>query len=97
MRPSANVAMESVAQVYGAAAIGVILTGMGRDGTRGAGLIRAAGGKVIAQDEPSSVVYGMPKSVVREGYADRVVPLSRIASEVIRMCAARPQHEEAKA
>ncbi len=95
VRPSANVAMESLAQVYGAATVGVVLTGMGRDGTRGAGLIRAAGGKVIAQDEPSCVVYGMPKSVVRAGYADRVVPLPRIATEVVRMCGARPQPEEA--
>jgi two-component system chemotaxis response regulator CheB len=97
VRPSANVTMESVAQVYGAATVGVVLTGMGRDGTRGAGLIRAAGGKVIVQDEPSCVVYGMPKSVVRAGYADRVVPLPRIASEMVRMCGTRPQREEARA
>jgi two-component system chemotaxis response regulator CheB len=97
VRPSANVTMESVVQVYGAATVGVILTGMGRDGTRGAGLIRAAGGKVIAQDESSCVVNGMPKSVVRAGYADRVVPLPRIASEVARMCRARARREEAKA
>lgn len=90
-RPSANVTMESVVRVYGASTVGVILTGMGSDGTRGAGLIKAAGGRVIAQDESSSVVYGMPGSVVSAGYADKVVPLSRISSEVIRMCRVRPQ------
>jgi two-component system chemotaxis response regulator CheB len=95
VRPSANVTMESVVRAYGASTVGVILTGMGSDGTRGAGLIKAAGGKVIAQDEASSVVYGMPKSVVDAGYVDRVVPLPRIASAVVSMCQARPRHVEA--
>ncbi|MCH8815347.1 MAG: chemotaxis response regulator protein-glutamate methylesterase [Chloroflexi bacterium] len=82
VRPAVNVTMESVVKVYGADTIGVVLTGMGSDGTRGAGLIKAAGGQVIAQDESTCVVYGMPKSVADAGYVDRVVKLNRIAAEV---------------
>jgi len=84
VRPSVNVTMESVVNVYGADTIGVLLTGMGNDGTRGAGLIKAAGGRVVAQDESTCVVYGMPKSVAEAGYVDRVVKLNRIAAEVGR-------------
>ena len=86
VRPSIDVTMESAAEVYGSATVGVVLTGMGSDGTRGAGVIKEAGGRVIVQDEASSVVYGMPRSVVEAGYADRVVPLGRVASEVVRAC-----------
>lgn len=89
VRPSINVTMESVVEVYGASTIGVVLTGMGVDGTRGAGLIKAAGGQVIAEDESTCVVYGMPKSVAEAGYVDRVEPLGRVASEVVRACRAR--------
>ena len=86
MRPSADVTMESAAKVFGEKALGVVLTGMGVDGTRGAGAIRAAGGQVIAQDEATSVVYGMPRSVAEAGWADRVVPLRRIAGTIVEMC-----------
>jgi two-component system chemotaxis response regulator CheB len=83
--------MESAAAVYGASTLGVVLTGMGSDGTRGAGLIKAAGGEVIAQDASTSAVYGMPKSVAEAGHADNIVPLPRIASEIVRRCRARPR------
>ena len=82
--------METAARVCGAATLGVILTGMGVDGTRGAGLIKEAGGDIIAQDEESCVVYGMPKSVAEAGYVDRVVPLSRVASAIVEMCRVLP-------
>ena len=84
VRPSVDVTMESVALVFGASTTGIVLTGMGCDGTNGTSLIKAAGGKVI-EDESSCSVYGMPKSVADAGNADRIVPLPGIASELVRM------------
>lgn len=89
LRPAVDVTMKSAASVYGAATIGVILTGMGSDGTQGAAAIRSAGGKVTTQDERSCVVYGMPRSVVESGNSDTVVTLPRMAREIIRMCEAQ--------
>ncbi|MEE9398971.1 MAG: chemotaxis response regulator protein-glutamate methylesterase [Dehalococcoidales bacterium] len=86
LRPSVDVTMRSVAQVYGNLSIGVVLTGMGADGTKGAASIKAAGGKVTAQDEATCVVYGMPRSVVESGNVDKILPLSRISRELILMC-----------
>ena len=91
VRPSVNPTMESLAGVYGAATLGVVLTGMGSDGTRGAGLIKAAGGMIFAEDESTCVVYGMPKSVANAGFVDEVLPLRRIASEIARRCNAEEQ------
>jgi two-component system chemotaxis response regulator CheB len=82
VRPAVDVTMASVAHRFGPAVIGVILTGMGRDGTNGAALIRSAGGYVIAEDESSCIVWGMPRSVIEAGVAHRVVPLDRVASEI---------------
>ena len=62
-----------------------VLTGMGRDGADGAALIKQAGGKVLAQDEASCVVYGMPRAVVELGRADKVVPLSQMADAIRSM------------
>ena len=62
----------------------VVLTGMGQDGLRGAELVREAGGQVVAQDEATSVVWGMPGFVVRAGLADAVVPLDAVAGEIAR-------------
>ena len=95
VRPAANPMMESVAAVYGASTLGVVLTGMGSDGTRGAGLIKEAGGEVIVEHEATCVVYGMPKSVVKAGYADRIVPLPKVASEIALLCPAPAQQEQA--
>ncbi len=86
LRPAVDVTMQSVASVYGASSIGVVLTGMGTDGTKGAAVIRGAGGRVAAQDEASSIVYGMPRSVAESGNVDRVVSLRRMASEIVSMC-----------
>jgi two-component system chemotaxis response regulator CheB len=88
LRPSVDAMFESVAQVYGAGVVAAILTGMGSDGTRGAGLIKRAGGWVLAEDQSTCVVYGMPRAVVEEGYADRVTPLGEVADELAR--AVRP-------
>ncbi|MCC5638544.1 chemotaxis response regulator protein-glutamate methylesterase [Nostoc sp. CHAB 5844] len=83
-RPSVDVLLRSVAQVYGASAIAVILTGMGQDGLHGCQCIREAGGKVLAQDEASSVVWGMPSFVVNAGLANRIVPLEQMAGEIMQ-------------
>jgi two-component system chemotaxis response regulator CheB len=83
-RPAADVLFRSVAQVYGSAALAVVLTGMGQDGLRGCEAVRATGGQVIAQDEPTSVVWGMPGFVARAGLADRVLPLGLVAPEIVR-------------
>jgi two-component system chemotaxis response regulator CheB len=77
-RPSGDMLLKSLAQAYGARAAAVVLTGMGKDGAGGAGAVREAGGLVVAQDEATSAVYGMPKAVV-EGGADWVLPLEEIA------------------
>lgn len=84
-RPSVDVMMTSVAQVFPGRAIGVILTGMGQDGLEGMIAIKASKGRTIAQDEASCVVYGMPKAVVDSGVADKVVPLDKIAGEIANM------------
>jgi len=77
--PSIDSLMLSVAQVYGNKAIGVLLTGMGRDGAQGLSAIHHAGGFTIAQDEKTSIVFGMPKAAIDEGVARAILPLSDIA------------------
>jgi two-component system chemotaxis response regulator CheB len=88
-RPAVDVLFRSLAQTYGANVLAVVLTGMGTDGTRGSAVIREAGGEVIVQDEASSVVWGMPGSVVLAGLADRVYPLAGIGPEVVRRVSVR--------
>lgn len=83
-RPAVDPLFRSAAKAYGAGALGVVLTGMGQDGLRGCEAIRAAGGPVVVQDEATSVVWGMPGFVARAGLADRVVPLSLVANEIVR-------------
>ena len=65
--------------------LGVVLTGMGQDGYRGAGLIRQAGGNVIVQDEATSVVWGMPGFVANAGLATQILPIERVADEIERL------------
>lgn len=84
VRPSADVTMISAADLYGPNIIGVVLTGMGKDGLEGARKIKEKGGKIIAQDKQSSVVYGMPKAVIDAGLADCVTVLDNIADEIIK-------------
>ncbi len=83
-RPAVDPLLRSVANIYGAGCLAVILTGMGKDGTRGCETVRAAGGQILAQDEATSVVWGMPGHVVRAGLADQVLPLSLLAGEIVR-------------
>jgi two-component system chemotaxis response regulator CheB len=79
-RPSATRLFDSVARVYGSASVGVVLTGMGDDGADGLENLRQAGGHVIAQDEESCVVFGMPKAAIERGLVDRVMSPDKIAS-----------------
>lgn len=83
-RPAVDVLFNSVAQHAGANAIGVILTGMGADGSQGLLKMKEAGAKTIAQDEATCVVFGMPKEAIKIGAVDRVVPIDRIPQEMIR-------------
>jgi two-component system, chemotaxis family, protein-glutamate methylesterase/glutaminase len=85
VRPSVDVTMESAAKYFKQALFGVVLTGMGSDGTRGSGWLKKAGGKVIVEDKSTCVVWGMPKSVLDAGYADHIVPLPQIADEIVKM------------
>jgi two-component system, chemotaxis family, protein-glutamate methylesterase/glutaminase len=82
-RPSVDVLFRSVAASFGAGTLAVVLTGMGQDGLHGSESIREAGGQILAQDEHSSVVWGMPGAVARAGLADRVLPLSLVGSEIV--------------
>jgi two-component system chemotaxis response regulator CheB len=84
VRPAINVTMASIAQIPMANPVAVILTGMGSDGTRGAGLIKAAGGTVISEAEATCVVYGMPRAVFEAGHSDEVLPLDAIAEGIAR-------------
>jgi two-component system chemotaxis response regulator CheB len=83
-RPAVDVLFRSVAAVYHANVLGVVMTGMGADGVLGAQLIREAGGEVIIQDEASAVVWGMPGLVYAAGQADGVYPLDQLAPEITR-------------
>jgi two-component system, chemotaxis family, protein-glutamate methylesterase/glutaminase len=79
-RPAVDVMFRSVAALYGASAYAAVLTGMGHDGRGGAKVLRDAGAEILAQDEPTSVVWGMPGAVVGAGLADEVLPLDKIAA-----------------
>ena len=83
-KPAADVLFESAANAYSGNVLGVVLTGMGADGTVGAEAINNAGGTVIVQDEESSVVWGMPGSVVRAGAAEKVVAIDNLAGEILK-------------
>lgn len=81
-RPSADVTMKSAAQVYGRRTHGVIMTGMGRDGTAGLTAIKRVGGRTLAQDPDTCVIQGMPRSAIDAGAVDHVVPLDEIARRI---------------
>jgi len=84
-RPSVDLVMASAARVFGDAAMGVLMTGMGRDGALGMKEIKKYNGRTIAEAESSCVVFGMPRAAIEAGAADRVAPLPRIVSEIISM------------
>jgi len=82
-RPAVDVMLRSVVECYGGRALSVILTGMGQDGLRGSELVHDAGGMVLAQDEASSVVWGMPGFVARAGIAQAVLPIGDVAAAIV--------------
>jgi two-component system chemotaxis response regulator CheB len=82
-RPAVDVMFRSVAALYGASAFATILTGMGQDGRGGAKVLRDGGAEILAQDEATSVVWGMPGAVVGAGLADEILPLDRIAAFLV--------------
>jgi two-component system chemotaxis response regulator CheB len=84
-RPAADVLFRSVAKVYGGAVLALVLTGMGSDGLIGCRLIRSQGGNVLAQDQATSTVWGMPGAVTQAGLAYKVLPLNAIAPEILRI------------
>ncbi|MEH3038065.1 MAG: chemotaxis response regulator protein-glutamate methylesterase [Sphingomonas adhaesiva] len=86
-RPSVDVLFRSAARNAGANAVGIILTGMGDDGARGLLEMKEAGARTFAQDEASSVVFGMPKEAIARGAADRVIPLAGVARELLQATA----------
>lgn len=84
IRPAVDVTMLSIAKTYGPNIIGVLLTGMGKDGAEGMKRIKEKGGKTIACDEETSVIFGMPKEAIKLGCVDEVVPLYDIAGAIVR-------------
>ncbi len=84
-RPSVDLLMATTATAYESSAAGLILTGMGNDGLAGFKELKSKGGYVIAQDEETCVVYGMPKAVVNAGLADAVLPIERMPEEIVRI------------
>jgi chemotaxis response regulator CheB len=84
-KPAVDALFSSAAAVWGAGNLALVLTGMGTDGTRGAADLVAAGGSVIAQDEATSVVWGMPRSAAQAGLCSAVLPLDQMAANVTRL------------
>lgn len=84
-RPAADPLFQSAARVYGRRCLGVVMTGMGRDGADGARALRAAGGTVLAQDQATSRAFGMPGAVIGGGDADFVLPLSTLAPALVSL------------
>ena len=81
-KPSVDITYKSVAGIYGKSALAIILTGMGSDGLKGSALLKKSGSNIWAQDENTSVVYGMPQAVINAGLADRILPITQIASQL---------------
>lgn len=89
-RPAVDVLFNSAAKVYGGDLLAVVLTGMGSDGREGCRTIAAAGGRVFAQDEPTSVVWGMPGAVATAGLAHSILPIDQVADAITRVFSTRP-------
>jgi two-component system chemotaxis response regulator CheB len=91
-RPAVDVLFRSAATVYGKSVLAVVLTGMGSDGMLGCRIIREHGGIVMAQDQATSTVWGMPGAVVNAGLAHLVVPLNGVAPEIVRIAGRARNH-----
>ena len=89
-KPSVDVLMKSVAGFYGKLALGIVLTGMGKDGTKGLEAIKKQGGFTVAQDQASSVIFGMAKSAIEKGHVNRVMPLLQIPAFINKYVAELP-------
>jgi two-component system, chemotaxis family, protein-glutamate methylesterase/glutaminase len=87
LRPRADLTIADAARLYGPRTLLVVLTDMGRDGLEGARAVRAAGGRVLAEDESTCAVYGMPRAVVDAGLADEVLPLDALPAAIAREAA----------
>jgi two-component system chemotaxis response regulator CheB len=83
--PSVEVMLQSVAKNAGSNAVGIMLTGMGHDGAEGMLAMRKSGARTIAQDETTSVVFGMPKAAYEKGGVEKLIPLEKIAGEALRL------------
>jgi two-component system chemotaxis response regulator CheB len=88
-RPAVDALFTSTGDVYGGAVIAAVLTGMGQDGLRGAGILKAQGASILAQDEATSVVWGMPGAVAHAGLADSVLPLDEVVPQILRLAAGK--------
>ena len=86
-RPSASFLFHSAGDALGTSVLAVILTGMGDDGVTGLRTLKARGGRVLAQDEATSVIYGMPREAVRAGVVDTTLPLTAIARKLVELTA----------
>jgi two-component system chemotaxis response regulator CheB len=89
-RPAVDPMFRSLAAVYGPAVLGVVLTGMGSDGAKGGKVLVEAGGTVIAQDEATSVVWGMPGAAANAGICSAVLPIDKLPGEIVRLTGGRP-------
>ena len=87
LRPRADFTIEDAAKAYGPRMVLVVLTGMGRDGLEGARAVRAAGGRVLVEDESTCTIYGMPRAVAEAGLADQVLPLAELPAAIAREAA----------
>jgi two-component system chemotaxis response regulator CheB len=85
--PSVDIMMFSAVEIFRGRTLGVVMTGMGNDGTEGLRAIKRAGGKTLAQDEASCIVYGMPRCAAEAGVVDKVIPLSQLAREIVAVVA----------
>ncbi len=84
-RPAVDALFSSIALVYSGAVIAAVLTGMGQDGLRGVEVLKAQGASILAQDQATSVVWGMPGAIANAGLADRILPLAQIVPEILRL------------
>lgn len=84
--PSVDKMFRSCAEIFGSRLLGVVLTGMGNDGSAGVRAIKDAGGQVLSEAEESAVIFGMPRAAIATGKVDAIVPLEKVAGEILARC-----------